>query len=247
MHLVGLIIDAGQPGGEEHVADRVGGQATQVHPLGVGVGRKARQEPSARVGGRPRAPVGRDDQDGRPPQLAHHIGEQDRRRLVRPLQIIEYQQEAARSRPPRPAAGAPRRTARTAGRCRNRRRRPEPGARRHRTQPTTGRHGTGRVSSPDGGLVQHQPPQAVRRRTAPVGRPGPRHRHAPRRGQRGSLLRQPGFPDSRLARAQHQTPAARQGIIQVQRDPSQLAVTADHHLGRIALHGATINGRELAA
>jgi hypothetical protein len=32
---------------------------------------------------------------GGPPQLAQHVGEQDRRRLVRPLQVIEYQQEAA--------------------------------------------------------------------------------------------------------------------------------------------------------
>ena len=46
MHLVGLIIRRGQPGGEEHVADRVGGKATQVHPLGVGLGRQAGQEPA---------------------------------------------------------------------------------------------------------------------------------------------------------------------------------------------------------
>ena len=49
-------------------------------------------------------------------------------------------------------------------------------------------------------------------------------------------------PDGGLV--QHQPPSARQGIIQEQRDPSQLAVTANHHLGRIALHGVTINGRE---
>jgi len=45
---------------------------------------------------RRRLPVGRQHQDERPPQLAHDIGEQDRRRLVRPLQIIEHQQQPVR-------------------------------------------------------------------------------------------------------------------------------------------------------
>ena len=150
-------------------------------------------------------------------------------------------------RPPGLAASASRRrtsaNARSAGRRRNRRRRPEPGARRPRTQPTTGRHGTGRQRR---GWRARPAPAATGRTAAncPGRPPGPRHRHTHAAAERGSLLRQPGFSDSRLARAQHQPPAARQGIIQEQRDPSQLAVTADHHLGRIALHRATINGRE---
>ena len=45
---------------------------------------------------------------------------------------------------------------------------------------------------------------------------------------RRRLVRQPGLPDPRLTRAQHQAAATRQGIVQQQRDPSQLAVTAHH-------------------
>ena len=219
----------------------------QIHPLGVGIGRQARYESGACVGRRPGVPVGRDDQDVRPPQLAHHIGEQDRRRLVRPLQVIEYQQEAARSgRPAQPPAHLseqrePLGTARIGSAAQSR----ALGIAEHgRPQAGPGRIV---VSGPDRRLIQYQPPQAVRRRTAPVGRPGPGHWHAPRRGQHGSLLRQPGLPDSGLACAQHQPPAARQGIIQEQRDPSQLAVTANHHLGRIAPHGATIRAGNLTA
>jgi hypothetical protein len=170
--------------------------------------RQARQKSGARAARRPRVAVGRDDQDGRAPQLAHHIGEQDRRRLVRPLQIIEYQQQAGRpgrlGQPPahlgeqrEPLGGA---SIGAVGQSRT----------LGVTEQSRPQVGTGRsaVSGPDGGLIQHQPPQAVRRQTAPVGRPGPRHRNAPRRGQHGGLLGQPGFPDPGLARAQHQPPAA---------------------------------------
>jgi len=65
---------------------------------------------------------------------------------------------------------------------------------------------------------------------------GPRHRHAPRRGRRGGLLRQPGLPDPRLTRAQHQATATRQGVIQQQHDPGQLAVTSHHRPGGTTPH-----------
>ena len=201
------------------------------------------------TGGR-RLPVGRQHQDGRPSQLAHDIGEQDRRRLVRPLQIIEHQQQPARP-----------------GRLRQ----PPANLREHReplgaagigaisqrrafgvTEDARPQARAGRViiGGPDGGLIQHQPPQAVRRQAVPVGRPGPRHRHAPRRGRRGGLLRQPGLPDPRLARAQHQAAATRQGIIQQQHDPSQLAVTAHHRPSGPAphtSHQATIKPEAIGA
>ena len=114
----------------------------QVHPLGVRIRRQARQDPAVRVARRRRVPAGREDQDPRPSQLAHDVGEQNRRRLVRPLQIIKHQQEPAptgRLRQPPANLGEPRRTARTAGRCRNRRHQPAPGARRRRTHATTSR------------------------------------------------------------------------------------------------------------
>ena len=192
MHLVGLLVRRGQPGGEEHVADRVGRQATQVHPLGVGIGRKARQEPGARVGGRSRAPVGRDDQDGRSPQLAHHIGEQGRRRLVRPLQIIEYQQEAAGS-----AASASRR--RTSANSANRWALLEsasPARAGRSASPNTADHrSAGRGCQRPGRRARPGPPATGRRAANCPGRPpGPSHRHTPSSGQRGSLLRRRVFP-----------------------------------------------------
>jgi hypothetical protein len=93
VHLVGLVGRGGQPGGEQHVPDRAGRQATQVHPFGVGIRRQTRQQPGARITG---GPVGRQYQDERPSQLTHDIGEQDRRRLVRPLQVVEHQQQPVR-------------------------------------------------------------------------------------------------------------------------------------------------------
>jgi len=36
------------------------------------------------------------------------------------------------------------------------------------------------------------------------------------------------LPDASVARAQHQPPLVRQGIVKQARDPGQLAVTADH-------------------
>ena len=73
----------------------------------------------------------------------------------------------------------------------------------------------------------------------PVSRPGPGHRHAPRSERHGELFRQPGLPDPRLTRAQHQAAATRQGIIQQQHDPSMLAVTAHHRLRDPALRTPT--------
>ena len=95
VHLTGPVRRCRQPGGEQHIPDRAGGQPTKVHPFGVGIRRQTRQGGARITGGR-RVPVGRQDQDERPSQLAHDIGEQDRRRLVRPLQIIEHQQQPAR-------------------------------------------------------------------------------------------------------------------------------------------------------
>ena len=94
-----------QPGREQQFPHRSSGQAAQVHPLSVGIRRQPRQEPGAHLTGRRRVPVSREHQDGRPPQLAHHIGKQDRRRLIRPLQIVKHQQEPAwPSRPHQPPA-----------------------------------------------------------------------------------------------------------------------------------------------
>jgi len=104
------------------------------------------------------------------------------------------------------------------------------------------------IGAPNGRLIQHQLPQAVRRHAVPVRRSGPGHRHAPRSGRRGDLLRQPGLPDPRLTRARHQAAAARQGIIQQQHDASQLAVTAHHRPRDPALrspHQATIKPKDI--
>lgn len=228
MHLTGLVCRCRQSGGEQQVPDRVGGQAMKVHPFGAGVRRQARQQPGARVTGGGRLPEGRQDQDERPAQLAHDVGEQDRRRLVRPLQVIEHQQQPARpgrlrkppanlreQREPRGAAGVG-----AVGQRRAFGVSEDAGPQAHT--------GWVVIGGPDGWLIQHQPPQAVRRQAAPVSHPAPCHWHAPRRGRRGDLFGQPGLPDPRLTGTQHQTAATRQGVVQQQQDPSQLAVTAHH-------------------
>ncbi len=150
--------------------------------------------------------------------------------------------------PPAPDACEPPRTSRTAGRCRNRRYQPAPGVRHRRRRATTGRHRMGHHRRPARRLIQHQLPQAVRRHAVPVSRSGPGHRHTPRSGRRGDLLRQPGLPDPRLTRAQHQAADARQGIIQQQHDASQLTVTAHHRPRDPALrspHQATIKPKDI--
>ncbi len=216
----------------------------QIDPLSIGICRQALQEAATGLTGRRRVPVGREHQHRCPPQLSHDIGEQDGGRVVCPLQVIEHQQEPARPgrlRQPPADLGEQREPPGAAGVGTLGQRRtlgvtevPRPYA------------GTGRVviGGPDGGLIEHEPPEPIRRRTVRAGRPGPGHRHPPRRGRCGSRLRQPGLPDSCLTRAQHQAPAARHGVIQQARDPSQLAVPPHQQRGRPALHAshqATIN------
>jgi hypothetical protein len=251
VHLAGLVGRRRQPGGEQHITDRACGQATKVHTFGVGIRRQAQQQPGARIIiGCCRLSVGRKHPDERPSQLAHDICEQDRRRLVRPLQIIEHQQQPARPgrlRQPPANLREHREPLIAAGVGAISWRRAFGVTEQARPQAHTGRVIIGR---PDGGLIQHQPPQAVRRQAVPVGRPGPRHRHAPRSGRRGGLLRQPGLPDPCLTRAQHKTAATRQGIIQQHHDPSQLAVTAHHRPRGPALrtpHQATIKLEAIGA
>jgi len=228
VHLIGLVCRRRQPGRGQHIPDRARGQATEVHPFSVGIRRQTQQQPGARVTRGRRLPVGRQHQDERPSQLAHDICQQDRRRLVRPLQIIEHQQQPARPgrlRQPPANLREHREPLGAAGIGAIGQRRSFGVTKDTRPQARTKRVITG---GPDDGLIQHQLPQAVRWQAVPVGRPGPHHRHAPRGGQRGGLLRQPGLPDPRLTRAQHQAAATRQDIIQQQHDPSQLAVTAHH-------------------
>jgi hypothetical protein len=93
-HLIHLFNRGGQSGGPQQIPDGRDSQAVQVYPFRVGLGREAEQDLIARSR---RGPVAGEDQDAGPAQLAHQIGEQDRRRLVSPLQIIEHQQQPARS------------------------------------------------------------------------------------------------------------------------------------------------------
>ena len=215
----------------------------QVHPLGVGIGRQVGRSPASCRRPFPSPGRSRRPRWG-PPQLAHQIGKQDRRRLVRPLQIIEYQQQPGRSR----RLGQPWRTSANSA---NRWALPEsaPPARAGRSaSPNDSRPqvGAGRVvvSGPDGGLVQHQPPQAVRRRTVPVGRPRPRHRHAPAAASAAASSASRVFPTP--ASPVHSTSRPRPARASSRSDVTRASSRSRPTIiwAAITLHRATINGRE---
>jgi hypothetical protein len=181
-----------------------GRQLVQHRPFGVRVGRQHPDQLATPVTGRGRLAAGRQDQHPDASELAHQVCEQQRR-LVRPLNIVQDQEQAAAFRGlGRPLAylaeqgealpavelrvaarGAPRRLAE--------RQRPQVGPRL--------------IAAAAGQVLQGQPPQPVRRCDVPVARAGPGDRRSLRRNQRRGLPGQPGLADPGLACAQQQAPA----------------------------------------
>ena len=238
VHAGGLVRIFGQPSCPEQLRDGCGGQAIQGYPLGVRVGGQPQQGAAGRAGLSGRVPAGREQQDAGTAELAHDVGQQHLRSLVGPLEIVEHEEQpgmvGSLGQPPADL-GEQREPLGIAG-------------------ITVGVAGGTRPyvcvavgAGADGWLGQGQPPQAVRRGAVPVGGPRPRGWHVPAGGRRGEFLGQAGLADTGLAGARHQAPAARQRLIEQQRDLLQFAVTPDHQPGRAARHSphrATITASE---
>ena len=187
--------------------------------------------------------MGGEDQCGALLQLAREILQQEERRLVRGVEIVQdHEQRTLRGqrgqhrlhRVEEHDAGLLRRLERqvrrpAAGGESGRQLRNELAQVRH--DPAGGLQQRGRVARPDG-ATQHLHPRPVGGRAAALPAASPQHREPPRRGDVRAALPEPRLPDPGLAAQEVEAATAGAGRVERASELRQLALTSDEQAVR---------------
>ena len=209
-------------------------QPLQLDAFHARVERELSNDVIVRVHGRRQRPAGGHDQHPRAPNAPSDLAEQQQRRLVGPLKIIEDNQQAVRLADPSeqehhiveqgepPCVVSLRPTHRHRAVRSAEGNRPRIAARQILTfSPAIDRQ-----------LLQRDPPQAIRRGTGSISRTSPHHSKALVRSGGRHRSSQTGLADPRLTRDDHQPAPPRARLIKKIDDASPLPITGHNRFVR---------------